>query len=1561
MQNISIEGFQISPQQKRLWLLQQASDRQAYRVQCEVLVEGDLKKSILELALQKVFAKHEILRTSLQMLKGMALPLQIISYNSRVEIQYHDLKDLEVDQQNVKIKEIFQEQSQKCFDLENGSVLDFSVARISSSKYILFIAISAFCADTISIHKFLREIIDTYNACLQQKELADEPLQYADIAAWQNELLVEEDTETAREYWRKQNIDNLVIGKLPNEKLLEENSVFNPKFISINLNLEIVAIAELAQKSSASVSTFLMACWQILLWRLTGSEMAIALCCDGRNYEELKPALGLLAKYIPVRGNLQENCKFSEIWQQLDKTASDVYQLQETFSWEEIVAGEGNSRELSFLPFAFDFVAQPTKYLADNVSFSIQKQYSCIERFKVKLSCWHWGDSLAANLYYDASLFDEKDIERLAEQFQTLLASAINNPETAIAQLEILSPQERQQLLVEFNHTKSDLPPYQSIIDWFEAQVNTTPDNVAVVFEKQQLTYQELNDKANKIAHHLASLGVQPEVVVALCVERSLDLAVGILGILKAGGAYLPLDPALPAEALALRLQDAQAPVLLTQKHLVGRINVAQDRVQVVCLDAGTTEDISSHTTLTASSENLAYVIYTSGSTGQPKGVAVEHRQLLNYVSGILAKLNLPVGASFATVSTFAADLGNTAIFSALCTGGCLHIISQECATDPVALADYCHHHRIDCLKIVPSHLSALLTAKNAEQILPRQCLILGGEACNWELIQKVQQYAPDCQIFNHYGPTETTIGVLTYAAEFISSHPKSATVPLGCPLANTQIYLLDNYKQPVPLGVAGEIYIGGDSVARGYLNQPEMTAERFIDNPFTDFGLPILDFRLGDSSQNLKFSRLYKTGDLARYLPNGDIEFLGRIDDQVKLRGFRIELGEIEAVLSQHPEVQQAVVTAREDDLGNKQLLAYVVPDVETQNSAFIQNPKSKIQNLKSDELRSFLKQKLPEYMLPANFVQLRALPLTANGKVDRRSLPAPDTIKPEAATFVAPRTSVEKALAEIWSQILGIEQVGIHDNFFTLGGDSILSIQAIAKANQVGLRLTPKQIFEYQTIAQLAAIADTTPQIQSEQGLVTGSVPLTPIQHSFFEQNFPEPHHWNQSLLLELRQTLDPKLLQQAVQHLLEHHDALRLRFRPEADGWQAINAGSDKEAPFIWLDLSTMSEEKQKSVIEATSTQLQASLNLFNGPLMRVVLFNLGHNLPSRLLLVIHHLAVDGVSWRILLADLQTALEQLSRGEAIHLPPKTTSFKQWAELLQEYGRTKAVHSELDYWRSQQTQMSVPVDYPGGANTIATSRTVSVFLSKVETQALLQEVPAAYQTQVNDVLLTALTQAFVGWTGQQSLLVNLEGHGREEIFPNVDLSRTVGWFTTLFPVLLDLSADSPGDALKAVKEQLRHIPNRGIGYGVLRYFSGDRAIAQSLAAMPQAEICFNYLGQFDQALPQSSWFSLAPEPSGSTRSPLASRRHLLDINGYVSGGQLRLDWTYSTLIHKEATVSRLAEEFINALRELITHCQSPSAKGYTPSDFPKANLNQKDLDRLLAKINLGSEKKTI
>jgi len=776
------------------------------------------------------------------------------------------------------------------------------------------------------------------------------------------------------------------------------------------------------------------------------------------------------------------------------------------------------------------------------------------------------------------------------------------------------------------------------------------------------------------------------------------------------------------------------------------------------------------------------------------------------------------------------------------------------------------------------------------------------------------------------YGITETTVHV-TYRLLTIADINAGASV-IGRKIPDLQVYLLDSHLQPLPIGVPGELYIGGAGLARGYLNRPELTAEKFIRNPFSDE----------------PGSRLYKTGDLARYLDDGNIEFLGRIDHQVKIRGFRIELGEIEVALNQHPAVRETVLLARKDTPDNKRLVAYIVPG------------SGQIATI--NELRSFLKARLPDYMVPSAFVFLDALPLTPNGKIDRRALPAPNTSRAFGeGAYVAPQTALEKMLARIWADILGLEQVGIQDNFFELGGDSILSIQIVARANQAGLQITPKQLFGHQTIAELAAVAGTTSVLQAEQGLVTGEVLLTPIQRWFFEHDLQEPHHWNQAMLLEVPATLDLALLSQLMQQLLVHHDALRLRFSRSASGWQQVNALPDEAVSCTRVDLSGLSEAEQRPAIEATAAELQASLNLSEGPLVRVALFDLGANHPSRLLFVIHHLVVDGVSWRILLEDLQAGYQQLSRGLAIKLPPKTTSFQDWAKRLSEYAQSTLLEQELEYWLAQSRfeVAPLPMDYPQGkdANTAASASNVAVSLSSAETRALLQEVPQAYNTQINDVLLTALAQVFSQWFGTRYLLVDLEGHGREEIHPGVDLSRTVGWFTTVFPVLLELrQSDPPGSALKSVKEQLRRIPNRGIGYGLLRYLKEDAAITEKLRSLPQAEVSFNYLGQFDRVLSPDSMFQIAKESSGPEHSRLGSRRHLLEVNALVAGGQLQLDWTYSSNLHQQTTIESLAQAFLTALRSLIAHCQSPEAGGYTLSDFPLMQISQDALDTGFASI---------
>ena len=1479
-----IEGYRLSPQQKDLWSHQQDDSNLSYKTQCAILIEGDLDVRILESALQKVVDRNEILRTSFHCLPGMTIPLQVIKEYS-IAIADRDLSNFNSFQQQDKIEELFEETRRSPLNFDQDILLYFCLTKLSTTQHLLVISLPTLCADRITVGNLVREIGNTYKKCLRGEEFSEEPMQYADIAEWQNELIEERGTTSS--YWDNYNSEPIDL-KLPLENKRADNASFQLQVISeiIDSNLT-TKLQVIAQQYETSIGTFLLSCWLILLSRLTGeSTLTIGTGFDGRNYEELEPALGLFAKYLPLHCHCEGNLKFGELLEQVNISVNEASKWQDYFVGltEKPVVG-------------FDFAEDFGQISIDDLQFSIYKQFSYSERFKLKLSCLQKENYLVTEFYYDASLFSSRDIQRISDYFQVLLAGIAKESNAAIASYNILGDRDRQQLLVEFNQTQIDYAEIKCIHKLFEEQVELHPDRLAVIFEDNTLTYRELNVRANKLAHSLQNLGIAPDKLVGIYLERSHHIILAILGILKAGGAYIPLDPVLPPEALNQRLEDSNVSVILTQKQLLETI--PKSPANLLCLDADW-EKIASNSqdnpTSNVTPENLAYVLFTSGSTGKPKGVAVEHQQLFNYINAIIARLDLSVCNNFATVSTFAADLGNTAIFPSLCQGKSLHIISGDRAANPDAFANYIYNHSIDCIKIVPAHLQALLTSAYPERVLPRKRLILGGEACSWNLIENLQQLETECQIFNHYGPTETTVGVLTYP---ITNHQfNTTTVPIGRPIANTQIYLLDSYLQPVPIGVPGELYIGGASVTRGYLNRPELTNDKFILNPFSN-------------AKNAE-SRLYKTGDIACYLPDGNLEFIGRIDNQVKIHGYRIELGEIEAALRSHPAIRDTIIIAREDRLSNKQLIAYVVIDT--------------TQTIPLNDLRMFLQQRLPDYTIPAAFVPLKTLPLNPNGKVNRSALPEPNTgINTE--NFVAPRTPNEKVLAKIWMQVLELPQVGIHDDFFKLGGDSIISMQVVAKANQAGLQLTPRQVFDYQTIAELAAVAGKATSAEAEQGIVTGEVAFTPIQSWFFEQNFPEPHHWNQSFIIEVPPTLDSTLLENAVQHLLEHHDALRLRFLQKESGWQQFNANIDEVESFTKLDFLSLSPDKQSAAVEEVAAELQTTLNLSSGPLMRVVLFNLGKDKPQRLLLIIHHLAVDGVSWRILLSDMETVYQQLARNEAIQLPPKTTSFKYWTQRLEEYAQSAELERELDYWLTEHNRAiaSIPVDFVGGSNTVADTETVAIALNRQETKALLQEVPAIYQTQINELLISALVQAFAkqyrslykSSKDEEYLLIDLEGHGREQIFDDdVNLSRTIGWFSTIFPVVLTLDkASETVENLKAVQQQLRRIPNRGIGYGILRYLSRHK---QQLQSLPQAEIRFNYLGQTDYILSESSLFKPAGESRGARKCLRGNQSYLLDVVGIVQNGQLQLSWMYGNQVYRRSTIENLANSSLEALRKL-------------------------------------------
>jgi amino acid adenylation domain-containing protein/non-ribosomal peptide synthase protein (TIGR01720 family) len=1214
-------------------------------------------------------------------------------------------------------------------------------------------------------------------------------------------------------------------------------------------------------------------------------------------------------------------------------------------------------------------------------------------------------DGAVCRWVYDPSALRLEHVERMAQQFITLLRGIAARPRLPIAELPLLPDDERAQLLVAWNDTAGDFPFDHCIHEQFAAQAARTPDAVAISFAshpttdnrrpttdqpaldggpsaaaslpgpKSSLTYRDLDRRANQLAHYLRAQGVGVETLVGIYMDRSLDLVVGLLAILKAGGAYVPIDPAYPPERIAIMLEDSRAAVLLTEERLAGRL-VGPD-ARVVCLDDTLRETLARQPETPpesgVASHNLAYVLFTSGSTGRPKGVAIEHRSvaaLIAWASEIFSSEDL-AGVLFSTSICF--DLSVFELFVPLSRGGAAILVENA-----LHLPGLVAHLPVTLVNTVPSVIAELVRVGGIPPSV--RAVNLAGEPLPPALVEQVYQQSSVRRVFDLYGPSEDT----TYSTYALRSPGGPATI--GRPIANTHVYLLDANRHLVPIGVPGEIYISGAGLARGYLHRPDLTAEKFIPNPFRRVKGKRQKAKAGEDSALLPFTfcllssseRLYKTGDLARYLPDGSLEFLGRIDHQVKIRGFRIELGEIETALRQHPAVREAVVLARADG-GGKRLVAYIVPTddrrptTDGQSLPLSPSLRSRVNSAKgpttdetgfqfsilnsqfsisgSQALAEFLRQKLPEYMIPAAFVFLDALPLTPNGKVDRRALPAPDRAEAVGgAGYVAPRDHVEELLAGIWSQVLGVPRVGVHDNFFALGGDSIISIQIIARASQLGLRLAPRQVFQHQTIAELAPAAGTAPIAQAEQGLVSGAAPLTPIQRWFFEHDLPERHHWNQAMLLEVREPLDPALLEQAIARLLDHHDALRLRFTTAEQGWLQEHSAPDGGTSFRRVDLSGVSEGEQMAAMAALMSEAQASLDIARGPLLRAVLFDLGPARPGRLLFTIHHLAIDGVSWRILLDDLQTLLGAAEG----RLPPKTTSFKRWAEGLAHYAQSGRLQPEVDAWLTAPRTLvaPLPLDFPAypGANAESSARSVSVALSAAETHALLHEAPAAYGAQINDVLMTALAHAFAPWIGGGPLLVDLEGHGREELWDGLDLSRTVGWFTAIFPVALELAPGAhPVAALKSVKEQLAYVPRRGIGYGLLRYLSGDADLVANLRGLPQAEISFNYLGQFDNIFGDGAPFRLLQEPAGPLHAPSGRRFHLIEISGQVVGGQLHMDWTYSENLHRRETIAALAERFVVALRVLIAESRAPHAGGYDPSDFPLARLDQSALDRIV------------
>ncbi len=1530
---VSREGhLPLSFAQQRLWFLDRLMpDSALYNIPSAMRLHGDLNIEAWNKSLQVLIQRHESLRTTFDHVDGQAV--QIIHPYQEQSLRVIDLCELPADECEAETQRLAGIEAATPFNLSEGPLFRTTLIRISEQEAVFLFNMHHIIFDGWSIGIFIKEMRALYEAFVYGKEpgLADLTLQYADYAVWQRKWMEEDVLTRQLAYWKEKLVDAEPLLVLPTDRPRPSIQSHAGAMYTFTLSAELLAkLSMLSREEGSTLFMTLLAAFQTLLYRYSGQEdILVGSPVAGRNREEIESLIGFFINTLVLRTDMSGEPTFRDLLARVKETALEAYAHQD-LPFEKLVDELALERSLSYSPlFQVMFVLQNFQLDLDEqagirvLEFDMDK-HLVTAKYDLTLTMAEKQDGLIATFEYNTALFDETTIVRMSQHFHHLLEAIVQMPEQTITQLPLLPQAEREQLLVEWNDTTTAYPREQRVDQLFQQTAMRYPNRIAVVAGDQSLTYSQLESRANQVANYLQKQGVRPGSLVGICVKRSLEMLIGVLGILKAGGAYVPLDSDYPKERLAYMMDDAHVTVLLTQEQLLPSLPSGEHTI--ICLDrdwAMMDEESERAPDIDTTAESLAYVIYTSGSTGLPKGTLVIHRGIVRLVKET-DYVTITEQDVFLQASTVSFDAATFEIWGSLLNGAKLVLMPPDLPSLE-ELGQAIQTHKVTTLWLTAG-LFTLMVDHHKEYLTGVRQLLVGGDVVSVPHVRKALELE-GLTIINGYGPTENTTFTCCYP---VTELPDTiSSFPIGRPIKNTTVYVLDSKMQPVPIGVTGELYIGGDGLATGYLNRPDLTEERFVPNPFST-----------DPQ-----ARLYRTGDLVRYLPDGLIEFIGRIDNQVKVRGFRIELSEVESVLAKHPALAASVVIVREDEPGKKQLVAYAVKQAKHE--------------VDTAELRQHFKAHVPDYMVPSAFVMLDELPLTPNGKVDRRALPKPDYAHTSDEHYVAPHTLIERKLSEIWQDVLRIQEISINANFFELGGDSILSIQIVSRANQAGIRLTPKQIFENQTIAELAALVSTTGNGESaiqlaEQGLVTGNVLLTPIQKWFFAANQPSIHHWNQSFLLTVEEPVDTSALERAIAELIAHHDALRMRYTNNDGIWSQHIEGLGEPAPFHSVDLSGIAAEEQFARLEEIAGEKQTSLNITEGPMFRAVYFHLGKERAGRLLLVIHHLVVDGVSWRILLEDLQLAYEQAVNGQEVHFPSKTTSLKAWAEQLHAYAKSESLDKEKAFWANQAYEVDpLPVDrtYEPAQNIEASTKQITLTLTAEETRTLLHETLPSYRLQINDVLLASLAKALNRWTGKEKMVVTLEGHGREEIIEGADLSHTVGWFTSMYPIQISIEQEKPwGHTLKAVKEQLRQIPNKGVGYGILRYLSDDLELQHQLNAQLKPQISFNYLGQFDQTVAVSSTFGIASECSGANLAPDSNRENLLDIISAVTGDQLHVTWLYNENIHDEQTIAAVADHYMEALREIMTYTQSAEEIGYTPSDFPLANLNQQSIDKYIA-----------
>ncbi|WP_324607026.1 non-ribosomal peptide synthetase [Streptomyces griseus] len=1533
----------LSLTQQRLWLVNRLQGPSgAYNMGLALRLTGRLDRPALAAAFQDVLARHESLRTTFPETDGTPRQHILPPAEAAAEVV---LTQSPADAATVDatVAEVVAEG----FDLTEGLAVRPRLLVLGPEDHVLLIVLHHIVADGLSLAPLARDLGLAYTArtCGEPPAFAPMPVQYADYTLWQQAELGDEndpDSTLARQldHWKQ------ALAGLPEElelpldrrrpgELSQRGDIVR---FDIDAGLH-RRLTELGRAHRASLFMVLQSAVAVLLGKLgAGEDIPLGSAVAGRGDASLDGLVGCFVNTVVFRNDLSGNPSVGELIDRAREMSLSAHANQDV-PFERLVEALNPERSLARNPLfqVMMDVQTPAESRLELPGLVTTPQQVDPGVTKIDLlfglderSAGHEAAAgISGRLEFSTDLFDRSTVEAMSVRLLRVLEAFTADPDRRIADVDILIGDERRLVLEEFGlaaEAGADL----LLPALFERQAARTPGAPALIEGDRTLSYGELDALSNRLARRLIRAGAGPEQRVAVLLPRSAELVVALLAVLKSGAAYVPVDPDYPGERIAHMLADASPALVLAGPGApppavpAGTpVLDAAEELRDPAPDPGAPADADRSRPLDP--DHPAYVIYTSGSTGRPKGVVVTHRSVAVYLE--CARDGYPsVAGGTLLHSPVSFDLTVTSLYAPLISGGTVRVTALE---GPGSGAP-----RPSFLKATPAHLALLGVLP--EEFSPSDELVVGGEMLLGEAVEELRRHRPGIAVVNEYGPTEATVGCVEFRIGPDDTVP-GGPVPIGRPMRNSAVRVLDPALAPVPPGSRGEIYLGGGQLARGYLDRPGLTAERFVADPYGPPG-----------------ARMYRTGDVGRWRADGLLEYLGRVDDQIKLNGFRVELGEIEAVLARHPGVARSAAAVREDVPGHRRLVGYVVPgDGAPPTEA---------------DLLAWAARALPAYMTPAAVVVLDALPLTPNGKLDRRALPAPERETAGAGDAGGPRTPAEEVIAGLFAEVLGRESVGLHDSFFELGGDSIVSIQLVSRARRKGLVFSPKEVFELKTVAALAAEATEAAPARADENAGVGAFPATPIMRWLEERGGPVDA-FHQSALVLTPAGLGRDELTRALQAVLDRHDALRTRLDRAGDaGWTYTIPGRGTVAAAGLVhrtDIAGIDGDELRTVIGREARAAWNRLDPGAGAMVQAVWFDAGPDTPGRLLIAAHHLVVDGVSWSVLLPDLRAAREAVAAGKDPELAPVGTPWRRWAELLA--GQTAARSGERAHWeRALALPAPVLADRPldPARDTAGAARRLTRTLSADITGPLLDRVPGALNASVHEVLVTALAIALEhrahhrGGEADAGVLIDVEGHGRQEIAEGLDLSRTVGWFTTIRPARLRPGVDDwgalweggpeAGRVLRTVKEQLRDVPDEGVGYGLLRHL--DPEAGPRLAGLAQAPVLLNYLGRAEES--GGDW-SPAPETdvvrAEGADLPLS---HLLEINAVVrreaDGPRLTTVWTWPGRLLSEADVRSCADTWFRAVRALTEHAGRPDAGGHTPSDLALVDLSQDEIDGL-------------